>query len=107
MNSCSICCGCCQIREPDVIPEGSTFKGYRDVVVQDLIIRIHNTCYRLAQYETADGRYVSGKLPAGIRDGHWGKELNSCILYQYHQQHVTQPLLVGVPARSGRGHLQW
>ena len=76
------------------MPEGSTFKGYRDVVVQDLVIKSHNTCYRLAQYETADGHYVTGKLPAGIRDGHWGKELNSLILYQYHQQHVTQPLLL-------------
>ena len=39
-----------EIIEPDVIPEGSTFKGYRDVVVQDLVIEVHNTCYRLAQY---------------------------------------------------------
>ncbi len=96
-----------EIIEPDVIPEGSTFKGYRDVVVQDLVIQIHNTCYRLAHYETADGRYVTGKLPAGIRDGHWGKELQSFILYQYHQQHVTQPLLLeylrdlGVDISSG------
>ena len=83
-----------QIIEPDVVPEGSTFKGYRDVVVQDLVIQVHNTCYRLAQYETAEGRYVAGKLPAGIRDSHWGKELQSFILYQYHHQHVTQPLLL-------------
>ena len=76
--------------EPAVIPEGSTFKGYRDVVVQDLVIQTHNTCYRLAHYETADGRYVTGKLPAGIRDGHWGKELQSFILYQYHHQHLIQ-----------------
>jgi hypothetical protein len=96
-----------EIREPDVVPEGSTFKGYREVVVQDLVIQRHNTCYRLAQYETADGHYVTGKLPAGIRDGHWGKELNSFILHQYHHQHVTQPLLLaylrdlGVDISSG------
>ncbi len=97
-----------EIIEPDVIPEGSTFKGYRDVVVQDLVIQLHNTCYRLAQYETADGHYVAGKLPAGIRDGHWGMELLAFILYQYHQQHVTQPLLLeylrdlGVDISSGQ-----
>ena len=96
-----------EIIEPDVVPEGSTFKGYRDVVVQDLVIQAHNTRYRLAQYETADGHYVTGKLPAGIRDGHWGIKLNSFILYQYHHQHVTQPLLlehlrdVGVDISSG------
>ena len=38
-----------EIIEPDVVPEGSTFKGYRDVVVQDLVIQAHNTRYRLAQ----------------------------------------------------------
>jgi beta-galactosidase GanA len=96
-----------EIVEPDVVPEGSRFKGYREVVVQDLVIQVHNTCDRLAQYETADGRYVTGKLPAGIRDGHWGKELHSFILYPYHQQQVTQPLLLeylrdrGVDISSG------
>jgi hypothetical protein len=38
-----------ELIEPDVIPAGSTFKGYRDVIVQDLVIEVHNTCYRLAQ----------------------------------------------------------
>ncbi|MCP4407331.1 MAG: transposase, partial [Gammaproteobacteria bacterium] len=39
---------------------------------------------------------------------HWGQELNSFILYQYHQQHVTQPLLLeylhdlGVDISSGQ-----
>ena len=97
-----------EIIEPDVVPDGSEFKGYRDVVVQDLVIQLHNTRYRLAQYETADGGYVTGKLPAGIRDGHWGQELHSFILYHYHHQHVTQPLLLeflrdlGVDISSGQ-----
>ncbi len=96
-----------EIIEPDIVPTGSIFKGYREIVVQDLVIQIHNTCYRLAQYETADGSYVTGKLPPGIRDNHWGIDLNSFILYQYHHQHVTQPLLLeqlhdmGVDISSG------
>ena len=40
---------------PDTIPEGSTFKGYRDVVIQNIKFETFNTCYRLAQYETVDG----------------------------------------------------
>ena len=96
-----------EIREPDVVPEGSTFKGSRDVVVQDLVIQLHTTCSRLAQYEPADGRSIVGKLPPGLRDGHWGKDLNSFILYQHHPQHVTHPLLLeslhdlGVDISSG------
>ena len=83
-----------QIIEPDIIPEGSIFKNYRDVIVQDITIKLNNTCYRIAEYETADGSYISGKLPSGIRDGHWGVDLQSFILHQYHHQHVTQPLLL-------------
>ena len=34
------------------IPNGSRFKGYRDVVIQGLVIRAHNTRYRLARWLT-------------------------------------------------------
>jgi len=93
---------------PDNIPEGSTFKGYQDVVIQDIKFETFNTCYRLAQYETADGSYVSGQLPDGLNGCHFGNNLISFILYQYHHQHVTQPLLLkqlldlGVEISSGR-----
>lgn len=30
------------------VPKGSRFKGYRDILIQDLVIRAHNTRYRLA-----------------------------------------------------------
>ena len=94
-----------EIIEPDVVPDGSEFKGYRDVVVQDLVIQLHNTRYRLAQYETADGGYAYSKLPAGIRDGHSGRELHSFILYHYHHEHVTQPMLLDFLRDLGVEHV--
>ena len=51
--------------EPDNIPIGSVFKGYREVVIQDLVIQSVNTCYKLAQYQTPDGNYGNFSLPAG------------------------------------------
>ena len=70
-----------QILEPDSLPAGARFKGYRDIIVQDLIIRAHNIRYRLAEYETSEG-YIVATLPAGIRNLHWGSTLHSFILYQ-------------------------
>jgi hypothetical protein len=69
---------------PDTIPEGSTFKGYRKVVIQNIKFETFNTCYCLAQYQTADGSYVSGQLPDGLDGCHFGNDLISFILYQYH-----------------------
>ncbi|MFI3137865.1 MAG: hypothetical protein QX197_13905 [Methylococcaceae bacterium] len=94
--------------QPDNIPEGSIHKEFRDVVIQDIKFETFNTCYRLAQYQTPDGRYVSGQLPDGLNGCHFGNDLISFILYQYHHQHVTQPLLLkqlqdlGVKLSSGR-----
>ena len=93
---------------PGNIPAGSIYKGFRDVVIQDIKFETFNTCYRLAQYQTPEGSYVSGQLPEGLNGCHFGNDLISFILYQYPHQHVTQPLLLkqlldlGVDISSGR-----
>ena len=80
--------------ELEYIPDGSEFKGYRDFVVQDIVIEPCNTRFRLKVYETPDGGYVTGKLPAYLNNEHFGPTLISFILYQYYHCHVTQPLLL-------------
>ena len=53
-----------------------------------------DTCYRLARYQTPEGQYLNGRLPAHLQGTHFGPTLQSYILYQYHHQRVTQPLLL-------------
>ena len=80
--------------EPEIIPQGSVFRYYKDFVVQDITIEAHNTRYRLKVYETPDGGYVFGKLPAEINGKHFGMTLIEFVLYQYYHCSVTQPLLL-------------
>jgi hypothetical protein len=77
---------------PVNIPEGSEFKGYKDFVVQGIIIEPNNTLYRMERWRTKDGEYIEGELPASV-NGHFDSTLRSYILYQYFQCHVTQPLI--------------
>jgi len=58
-----------QIIRPDTIPEGSKFKGCVDYVVQDLVIRAHNTVYRVEQWQTLEGGYITGKVPDDLSGG--------------------------------------
>lgn len=89
------------------VPAGSQFKGYRDFTVQGLVVKPHNILYRLERWRTPEGSYVEGKLPREV-NGHFSPELIRYIMYQYHQCHVTQPLLLealgefGVDISSGQ-----
>ena len=82
------------IKPQRTIPPGSRFKGYRDFVVQELVIRTQNTRYRLERWETPDGQAVTAQLPGELGGHHYGPHLRGYILYQHHHCQVTQPLLL-------------
>lgn len=79
---------------PQFLPPDARFKGYRDVVIQGLVIKAHNTRYRLETWLTPEGQYLVGQLPASLQGHHFDTQLRSFILHQYHHCHVTQPLLL-------------
>jgi hypothetical protein len=79
--------------QPEAIPTGSRFKGYRDFIVQELEIRANNTRYRLGCWETPAGERLVGQLPNALQGRHYGPMLVSYLLHQHHHCQVTQPLL--------------
>ncbi|BCU07176.1 IS66 family transposase [Allochromatium tepidum] len=83
----------CPIAPREEVPATARFKGYRDFIVQDLHIGAHNTRYRLEVWQTPEGEWLCGELPATVQGSHFGAGLRAYVLYQYHQCHVTQPLL--------------
>jgi hypothetical protein len=77
------------------VPEDAIFKGYEDFVVQDLHIQIRVTRYRRERWLLPDGSQRVADLPAEVLPGsHFGPEVISFLLHQYHHQHVTQGLLL-------------
>jgi uncharacterized coiled-coil protein SlyX len=83
-----------EFRRAEQVPAGAVFKGYQDYVIQELEVEVSTTRYRCERWQTPDGGYVVGRLPAAVQGSHFGPPLRSYILYQYDHQHVTQPLIV-------------
>jgi hypothetical protein len=90
------------------IPPGAAFKGWSDYTVQDLAINKKVILFKLATYVDLNGKTWSAPLPSEYRTGHFGPQLIAFCLYQYHQCHVTQPLLLealrefGIDISSGQ-----
>lgn len=82
-----------QILVPENLPEGAKLEGYRDFIVQDIVLQTRNTRYRRAVYRLPDGSLAVASRPADV-DSHFGPALREFILLQTHQNHVTQGRLL-------------
>ncbi|MGB2633649.1 MAG: transposase [Candidatus Acidiferrum sp.] len=83
-------------------PAGSVSKGFEPYIVQEQVIIVEATCYFRERIVTPDGRSLLAPLPADVLPGqHFGPDLISYIIHQYHNNHVTQPLLLDELTQRG------
>src|SRR5690349_10459981 len=61
------------------VPVGSVFKGYKNYDVQDIMIEMKNTRFRLARWLTPEGTYHTAALPSGYAGYHFGPTLRAYI----------------------------
>ena len=96
------------VRVPDP-PAGSVRKDFEEFIVQELVLETKVTRYLRERIVTPAGRTLVAPLPAEVVPGsHYGPLLIGFVLYQYHHNHVTQPLLLeqlgelGIDISSGQ-----
>ncbi len=80
------------ILKPENLPIGSELIDYKDYTVQDLFLFKWNTLYRRGRFKTPSGKFFTAELPVKVKS-HFGPGLNTYILDQHFDCHVTQPLL--------------
>jgi Transposase IS66 family len=91
------------------LPDDAQFKGYADVVVQDLVVRTHNIQFRKeVHYSPSQRKTYTASLPAGY-EGEFGPEVKALVLSLYYGGNMTQGKLIEFLADVGismsRGYL--
>jgi cell division protein FtsB len=93
--------------DPAVLPPDAAFKGYEDVVVQDVVLRTDNVRFRKEVFYSASARrrYLA-PLPAGYA-GQFGPGLKALVLVLYFGGQMSEPKIaellgdVGVRISAG------
>ena len=93
--------------DPSVLPKDAKFKGYQDVVVQDILLRTNNILFHKQKYYSASTRktYLA-ELPRGY-EGQFGPEIKALTLGFYYGIGTSEPKIleffenVGINISSG------
>ena len=80
--------------DPARLPPDAVFKGYAEVVVQDLLIQPLTTCFRKETwYSPTTRRTYQAELPAGYH-GQFGPDLKALVLALYYAGEMSEPKLL-------------
>jgi len=76
------------------LPEDAVFKGYKSVIVQDIIIKTNNTKFKKEVcYSPSLNQSFMADLPAGY-DGEFGPHIKSLIIVQHFAHKMPEPAIV-------------
>lgn len=70
--------------DKDALPSDAEYKGTREVVIQNIIIKTDNVKFQIERwYSPSLKKYFEGKLPAGFQGSQFGPDLRSLIVMLY------------------------
>lgn len=77
--------------ERRLLPEDAEFKGYADVVVQDIVLKTDNVLFHKEKYYAAStGQSYLAKLPGGY-EGQFGPGIQALTLSLYYGMQTSEP----------------
>ncbi len=77
--------------DPARLPADAVFKGYEDVVVQDIVVRTNNVRFRKEKYYSPQHkRTYLATLPAGYH-GQFGPKVRAWVLALYYEGLMSEP----------------
>ena len=83
------------------LPPDAEFKGYEDVLVQDLILQTDNVCFHKETYfAPSTGRTYRAPLPAGY-SGEFGPGIKALTLVFYYASQMSEPKILEFLEHAG------
>jgi len=87
--------------EQAILPADAEFKGYEDVVVQDIVFRADNVCFHKEKYWAAStGQTYLAELPRGY-EGQFGPGIKALTLTLYFGGGMSEPKILGLYENVG------
>jgi len=84
-----------------ILPPDTEFKGYQPVVVQDLVLRTDNVCFRKEKwYAASTRRTYLADLPSGY-DGEFGPNIKALALVLAYATQVSEPQILELFRNAG------
>lgn len=83
------------------MPADAQFKGYVDVVVQDIVVKTNNVLFRKEKYYSpSTGKIYLARLPRGY-EGEFGPGVKALGLDMYFEVGASEPKIIGFLHRVG------
>jgi hypothetical protein len=80
--------------EPEILPDDAEFKGYEDVIVQDIKIETDNVRFRKEKYYSpSEGKTYLAQLPSDYK-GQFGPSIKAWVIVMYFAMNVSEPKIV-------------
>ena len=74
---------------PEKLPEDAEFKGYEEVIVQDIVLKTDNVLFRKQKfYSPQTGKTYLASLPAGY-EGEFGPGIKALVTSLYYSGNMT------------------